>query len=102
MLAGWYGGLAVETMAMGKPVACYIRDEDLGCLPAGMRGDMPVLRLSLDALEADLERIIGDPARLQEHGQHGREYVMRWHNPRRIAAAMVAAYADPESKFSLQ
>ena len=25
LLAGWYGGFAVETMAMGKPVVCYIR-----------------------------------------------------------------------------
>ena len=26
VLAGWYGGFAVEMMAMGKPVACYIRE----------------------------------------------------------------------------
>ena len=25
LLAGWYGGFAVEAMAMGKPVVCYIR-----------------------------------------------------------------------------
>src|SRR5262249_38314037 len=37
LLAGWYGGIAVETMAMGKPVACYIPDEDLYVLPPEMR-----------------------------------------------------------------
>ena len=36
LLAGWYGGFAVELMAMGKPVACYIRDEDLPAVPPDM------------------------------------------------------------------
>ena len=36
LLAGWYGGFAVELMAMGKPVACYIRDEDLQFVPPAM------------------------------------------------------------------
>lgn len=31
LLAGWYGGFAVEAMALGKPVICYLRDSDLGC-----------------------------------------------------------------------
>ena len=33
LLAGFYGGLSVEFMALGKPVICYIRDTDLKFLP---------------------------------------------------------------------
>ncbi len=33
LLAGWYGGLAVEAMALGKPVIAYLRESDLGFLP---------------------------------------------------------------------
>ena len=28
LFAGWYGGLAVEAMALGKPVLVYLREED--------------------------------------------------------------------------
>ncbi|NDJ63030.1 MAG: glycosyltransferase family 4 protein, partial [Chloroflexi bacterium] len=43
LLAGWYGGLAVELMALGKPVICYIREEDLRFIPAEMRAEMPII-----------------------------------------------------------
>ena len=45
ILGGWYGGFAVELMAMGKPVACFIRDEDLDVLPPQMREEIPILRV---------------------------------------------------------
>ena len=32
LLAGWYGGLGVEAMALGKPVVAYIREGDLDYL----------------------------------------------------------------------
>jgi hypothetical protein len=41
--AGWYGGLAVEVMALGKPVVAYIRHDDLAYVPAGMRADLPII-----------------------------------------------------------
>ena len=43
LFVGWYGGLAVECMALGKPVICYIREEDLAFLPAQMRQDLPII-----------------------------------------------------------
>ena len=35
VLAGWYGGFAVEAMAMGKPVAAFVRETDLRRRPSG-------------------------------------------------------------------
>ena len=43
LLAGWYGGFAVETMAMGKPVVCYIRAEDLQFVPPAMVAELPLI-----------------------------------------------------------
>ena len=37
LLVGWYGGFAVEFMALGKPVICYIREDDLQFIPIQMR-----------------------------------------------------------------
>ena len=43
LLAGWYGGLAVELMALGKPVICYIREDDLKYIPKEMRDELPII-----------------------------------------------------------
>ena len=100
-LAGWYGGFAVETMAMGKPVACYIRQEDLGFIPAAMAAELPLVRITPATLEADLEAALERRDEWPSWGRRSRDYVLRWHNPRSIAEAMVRAYRDPRSRFEL-
>jgi hypothetical protein len=102
LLAGWYGGLAVEVMAMGKPVACYIRDEDLDFVPEEMRLALPLVRLHPEHVERDIEAAIRRRSEWPEWGRRARAYVMRWHDPARIAASMVAAYQDPQSRFVLR
>ena len=101
VLTGWYGGFAVELMAMGKPVGCYIRDEDLDVLPAAMRAELPLVRLHPDTLERDLEGAIEQRARWREWGRQSRDYVLRWHHPRKIAAAMLRAYAQPDAAMEI-
>jgi len=92
VLAGWYGGLAVEVMAMGKPVAAYIRDEDLDVLPTGMREDLPIVRLHPSTLEADLAEAIETRDQWRELGVRSYEYARRWHHPREIAREMLRNY----------
>lgn len=101
VLAGWYGGFAVEAMAMGKPVACYIRDADLACLPEAMRRELPIVRVNVKSLEDDLEQALLQRQAWPEWGQRARSFVMRWHNPRKIAGAMMRAYQDQTSAFVL-
>jgi hypothetical protein len=101
VLAGWYGGFAVEIMAMGKPVACYLREEDFRFVPPEMLADLPVLNVHPGRLEEDLARILEQRQQWPEWGRQSRQYAVRWHDPARIARAMVAAYHDPHSLFSL-
>jgi len=100
-LAGWYGGLAVEAMAMGKPVACYLRDADLDVIPPAMRAELPLIRIHPRTIEADLAAALDMRARWPEIGRQARQFVERWHDPRQLAAAMVSAYRDPRSRFVL-
>jgi hypothetical protein len=93
VLTGWYGGFAVEVMAMGKPVACYLRDEDLGVLPPAMRDELPLVRVHPETLERDLEDAIARRDDWAAWGARSREFVLRWHHPRSIAASMLEAYA---------
>ena len=101
LLAGWYGGFAVEMMAMGKPVACYIRKSDLAHVPEAMRRALPLLNVSIPTLEADLEALLMRLREWNEWGRRSREFVLTWHHPRRIANAMVRAYRDPAAPFQL-
>jgi hypothetical protein len=101
LFAGWYGGLAVEVMAMAKPVACYIRDEDLGALPAAMRKELPVLRINEERLIDDLAAIFERRLEWPLIGERSRCFVERWHNPDRIARALMRIYRDPNATFVL-
>lgn len=41
LLVGWYGGVAVEQMALARPVVCYVRDEDLRFVPPALATGCP-------------------------------------------------------------
>ncbi len=101
VLAGWYGGFAVEMMAMGKPVACYIREQDMKFVPQAIRDDMPILKINPGRIVEDLAAILERRAEWQEAGKRSRRYVERWHNPDHIAKAMLDAYQSPDSSFVL-
>jgi len=101
VLCGWYGGLAVEAMAMGKPVACYVRDDDLRFVPAAMAAEIPLVRVTPATLEGDLAAALERRQEWPEWGRRSRDYVLRWHDPARIAASMVRAYLHPDSEFDL-
>jgi len=101
VLAGWYGGFAVETMAMGKPVACYIRESDMKFVPEAMGREMPIFRLDPGNLVEDIAAILDRRSEWESRGRDSRKYVERWHNPELIAKAMLEAYARPDSKFKL-
>ncbi len=87
VLIGWYGGLAVEVMRMGKPVAVYIREEDLHFIPAAMRKDIDdaFIRITPDTIEDVLGSYISNLIALKEKGNNAFEYVQRWHDPEKIA-----------------
>lgn len=96
---GWYGALAVELMAMGKPVVCYIREQDLQFVPAAMARELPVVRADAGSLASVLDDLVSSPSRLATLGAASRRYVERWHDPLRIARRMLEIYADPGRPF---
>lgn len=86
LFAGWYGGLAVELMALGKPVVAYIRDEDLLFIPEQMRVDLPIIRAEPETIRGVLKKVLHmNPMELLELSRESRAYVERWHDPMTIA-----------------
>lgn len=93
--AGWYGGVAVEAMALGKPVMTYIRDEDLQFIPSEMKADLPILRVTVESIKEDLRRLLQMPRdELYALAQRSRRYVERWHDPLRIAEEIKQDYEE--------
>lgn len=97
LFAGWYGGVAVEVMAMGKPVAAYIRDSDLDQIPTEMKQQLPIVRVTKDNLVDVLAELASrERVDLAELGKASRQYVERWHSPTVIARSVADRLAlDP-------
>ena len=70
-----YGNVAIELMAMGKPVIT-----NLGSWYQEHRPDCPIVHADPTDIAEKLEALIIDPARRKRLGAAGREYVKRWHD----------------------
>ncbi len=91
LLIGWYGALTVEALAMGKPVLCYLREDDLKrFVPFHER--IPIVRTTKATLAQDLRELLRSPARRQDAGAAGRQFVLDVHDPMKIAEKTIAAY----------
>ncbi len=98
LLLGWYGGLAVELMALGKPVIGYIRQADLAFVPPALGSSVPIIQATPTSLYAVLKEWL--TVRRQElvpRGLLSRRFVEKWHDPRRIAATVSQDYLSISS-----
>jgi hypothetical protein len=95
VLAGWYGGLSVELMALGKPVICYLRESDLKFIPEKMKHDIPIINAHPGTIYQVLkEYLTTRRIELPQIGRKGRVYVENWHNPLKIAARLKKEYEE--------
>jgi hypothetical protein len=93
LLAGWYGGFAVEAMALAKPVICYIRESDLDRIPPAMRAELPVVNATPDSIHSVLKECLTSRVHhFRELGVRSRRYVERWHDPGRVVSKLVRDY----------
>ncbi len=97
---GWYGGLSVEAMALGKPVVCHLDAGLLARVPAALAAEIPVVSANEAGLQDVLERLAQDsPLELKKLGDRGRRFVERWHDPVSLAQWVAKHYhsdAPPE------
>lgn len=75
VVAGWYGLISIEAMALGKTVVCYIKDELYSYLP-----DLPIRNLNPDNLINGLKKLINDRDQLSKSGKLGRQFVEKYHD----------------------
>jgi glycosyltransferase involved in cell wall biosynthesis len=87
LLIGWYGMLAQECMALGKPVCVYVREDLEGFIPF-----KAMLNTSADNIVENLRLLIEDPLLRAELGEKGRRYVEQFHSSDKIARLLMDYY----------
>jgi glycosyltransferase involved in cell wall biosynthesis len=93
LVVGWYGGVAVEAMALAKPVVAHIDSDALARVPDELRADMPIVSADARSLEDTLRDLATRrPDELVELGLRSRAFVERWHDPLVIAGRTKADY----------
>jgi glycosyltransferase involved in cell wall biosynthesis len=88
LILGAHGYAAVEAMAFGKPVVCYINPEIGRDYPK----DLPIVNANPETIAEKLEELIGNSELRHKIGRKSREYVETYHDDRRIARDLVELY----------
>jgi hypothetical protein len=97
LLIGWYGAVAVEAMALEKPVFCYLREEDLKRF-VPFHEQIPILRTTKETLADDVRGFMMNGSEGREIGAAGRAFVRRYHDPLQIARRTILAYGHSPSR----
>lgn len=88
VLAGAYGTLAIECMAMGKPVVAWVSDFCKEKFPS----ELPVVSANPDNLYEKLEYMLKNQDMFYDLGVRGRKYVEEYHDISKIGTKIVDIY----------
>ncbi len=79
ILLGAYGRLAIEAMALGKPVMCYLREDFMKIYPQWSQ--CPIINVNIDTLKDKiLEFISFSVKKREELGNKSKEYIEKFHS----------------------
>lgn len=90
LISGIHGVAALEAMAFGKPVICYLKPSALSKYPP----DMPIVNANPDNLVQVLGSLLVDGQRRHQIGLQSRAYVEKYHDVHQIAHQLVAIYQE--------
>jgi hypothetical protein len=91
-LIGAYALFAIEGMALGKPVLCYLNPRFARHHPEW--ADCPIVSVTPDTLEAELRALATDAGRRRAVSERGPAYVRAVHAPDVIGARLDTIYRD--------
>jgi len=93
LLGGWYGGLAVEALALGVPVMCFLDEEDIRSVQDSFVKDIPIINVTIENLEKKIYEflLISEPE-LSILRMQSRFFVEKWHNVELIAEQIMIDY----------
>jgi len=87
LMMGYYANFQIETMAMGKPTLCYIRD-DL----KPFASDCPIVNTTPKNVYENLKRLCEDGELRESLGRRGIEFVKKEHDNLKIGKRLLEYY----------
>jgi hypothetical protein len=94
-IGGAHGVAALEAMALGKPVLCYIKPSMVEKYPP----EIPIINANMDNLTEVLEVILKDGKLRYEIGMQGRRYVEKYHDASKLVKELINVYEGIYSSF---
>jgi glycosyltransferase involved in cell wall biosynthesis len=91
--AGWYGVFAIESMALGKPVVTYLRDDYKARTEEAFGIEVPIVSATKDTLVERLRHLVASFEERRRIGDASRAYVEQVHAPDKIADRLLEVYA---------
>jgi glycosyltransferase involved in cell wall biosynthesis len=89
---GWYGVFAIEAMALGKPVVCYLHDDAVRRSEEAFGLRLPLVAATPDTLTERLQPLVESTAERQRVGAASRAYVETVHDADQIADQLIDIY----------
>ena len=84
---GWWGSTGVETMALGKPVICYLRPEwkDFFLKNFPENHGLPIVEATVDNFYEVLKQLLDDPEQRAKYGERSRKFAEQHFDPEKNA-----------------
>ncbi|HMM88279.1 MAG TPA: glycosyltransferase [Bradyrhizobium sp.] len=89
-VAGFHGYTALEAMALGRPVLCFMRNDQMMIDPA----TCPIINTRPEKIYDVLKQCLRGEIDLDRAGQAGRRYVEQHYSPEAVAARLGQLYLD--------
>ncbi len=90
LLIGWYGALAVETMALGKPTICFLDARHRKRV--WYENEIPILNADPESIERVLRELLEQPNTWRDIGERSRAFVEHIHAPEKVADIVIREY----------
>ena len=91
--AGWYGLLAIECLALGKPVVAFLHEEAVRRTERAFGVRVPLVSATAETLRERLRPLVADAALRRQLGAASRAYAERVHDVERVADRLLDLYA---------
>ena len=89
-IGGAYALFAIEGMALGKPVMCYLREDLVPYHPEW--AECPIVNTNPNNLKEQLIKLINDSKLRRELGRRGIEYVRKYHSLEAVGSQLDKFY----------
>ena len=91
LIYGWWGSTGVETMALGKPVVCYIRHswKELFLSMHKEYDDVPIINANIGSIYTALKSLVVDAAYRKQKGEESRQFALQHFDPKKNTQAFI-------------